>query len=103
MEERRWWVLERVLGTSKREALLNTVLVPRSDLLQVALRSVRWGTGHTCVLCSIVRAVTGPVLQAGAHVQLHGSWQLLAVARVVVVVVVVVAPSSGSVGGAGWR
>ena len=40
-EKVRWWVLERDLGASRRKSLPNTVLVLRSDLLQVALRSAR--------------------------------------------------------------
>ena len=37
-------VLEWDLGTSRRESLLNTVLVLRSDLLQAVPRSLRWVT-----------------------------------------------------------
>ena len=40
-EKARWWVQERDLGASRRRSLLDTVLVFRSDLLQVALRSAR--------------------------------------------------------------
>ena len=40
----RWWVLEWDLGTSRRESLLSTVLVLRSDLLQAVPRSLRWVT-----------------------------------------------------------
>ena len=35
VEKARWWVLDRDLGTASRESLLSTVLVLRSDLLQV--------------------------------------------------------------------
>ena len=40
-EQARWWVLERDLGASRRRLLPNTVLVLRSDLLQVAIRTAR--------------------------------------------------------------
>ena len=57
-EKERWWMVEWDLGTSRREALLSTVLVLRLDFLQAVPTSLRWVTCWICALWSTVNAAT---------------------------------------------